>query len=441
MTETGLKRMRLPKARALLRDGGGLRLDLRESDAGRTARAVYRFRLGGPERDLYLGTWPSRTLAELRDLRDKARDLVRRGIDPRDKAREAKAAAARAKAEKEASLTVRGLFERWAALHLARAYKDGGKEPRRYFEKDILPALGDLPAEDLSRAHVARVVDAALERGSPRTAALNLTYLRQLARWGMARGYLDSDPTAALRKSSIPTAGMRERVLSDAEIGELARRIPDAGLPQWTPPAIWLLLATAARSGELLRARWADVDLQAGEWHIPAENSKNARAHLVHLSAFARARFGELLALRESEWVTPGRTPGRPVEEKAIAHLLRDRQRTEAPTRPGRRPGRRDPIARRTEKHARALVLQGGPWTAHDLRRTAATLMQTLGVLPAVIEKTLNHTEPRRVVATYQRAEYLPERRDAFERLGAHLERLAAGEAGTVTTLRRAGRS
>ena len=103
-----------------------------------------------------------------------------------------------------------------------------------------------------------------MERGAPRVAALLLTYLRQLSRWGQARGYLETDPTAALRKASIPASRPRERTLSDEELRELGRRIPEAGLPGWAPSAIWLLLATSARVGELLRAQWTDVDVQSG---------------------------------------------------------------------------------------------------------------------------------------------------------------------------------
>ncbi|MCU0836803.1 MAG: site-specific integrase [Chromatiaceae bacterium] len=423
--------MRLTDGKALALDGGGLRAVVTETRHGRVARFTYRFRLSDARVEMRLGTWPDKSLAELRSLRDQAREFVRRGIDPREAAREAQAQAAREKAAKQARLTVRGLFEKWDRLHLKRAYKDQGAEPRRYFEKDILPVLGDLPAEELGRAHVARVVDAALERGAPRVAALLLSYLRQMSRWGMARGYLENDPTAALRKTSIPTNRARERVLSDEELRELARRLPKAGLPKWAPPAVWILLATATRVGELLQSRWSDVDLERGEWSIPAENAKNGRAHLVYLSPFACRLFRELLALRETEWVIAGREVARPdddvpttrpVDKKAMAHLLRDRQRL------AKNAGRATPLGKRTIKYAQALALPGGLWTAHDLRRSAATLMQQLGVLPAVIEKCLNHTETRRMVAVYQRAEYLPERRDAFERLGQHLDSIVTSE-------------
>jgi integrase len=442
LTDTGLKRLRLTEGKALALDGGGLRAIVTETRRGRVARFTYRFRLGDARAEMRLGSWPDKSLAELRALRDQARDLVRQGVDPRVAAREAQARARQEKATQDARLTVKELFEKWDRLHLKRAYKDQGAEPRRYFEKDVLPLLGDVPADELNRAHVARVVDAALERGAPRVASLLLSYLRQMSRWGIARGYLEIDPTAALRKASIPTNRPRERVLSDDELRELAKRLPNAGLPLWGVPAIWILLATAARVGELLQARWSEVDLDRGEWHIPAENSKNARDHLVHLSPFARSRLRELLALQESDWLISGRgvivaehevVHRRPVDKKALAHLLRDRQRLPEIE------GRSEPVNKRTLKFADALVLPGGLWTAHDLRRSAATLMQRLGVLPAVIEKCLNHTESRRLVAVYQRAEYMPERRDAFERLGKHLENILLQRAVTENAGRQAG--
>ena len=87
------------------------------------ARFIFRYRFQGSRVDMRLGTWPDKSLAELRALRDKARTLLRAGKDPRAAAGEEKAQATRAKAEKEARLTVRGLLERWDKLHLRRAEK------------------------------------------------------------------------------------------------------------------------------------------------------------------------------------------------------------------------------------------------------------------------------------------------------------------------------
>lgn len=435
LTDTTLKRLKLPESGTLaVSDGGELRADLLEAGGRRVARFTYRFQIDGTRREMRLGTWPDMSLGELRDKRNKARDLVRHGIDPREAVREEKAAAERLKAETAAKLTLKGIFEKWETLHLKRAYKDQGAETRRIFEKDVFPTLGNLAIENLTRRHIAACVDTALERGSPRSAQMVLVYLRQLCRWSVTRGYLDNDPSGAFAKSSIKVNAPRERVLSDDEVRTLAEALPQAGLPPWAPPAIWLILATACRVGELLSSRWEDFDLARREWAIPAEHAKNKRPHLVDLSSFALGQLEELAKLRTGPWLVGGRRVAkegeepRPIDDKALARLLKDRQRPEG----------HQPLQNRTATHTRALVMLGGHWTPHDLRRSAATFMQSLGVLPAVIEKCLNHAEANRLVQVYQRHDYRPERRDAFNRLGHHLERLAAGEKGNVVALKRA---
>ncbi len=435
LTDTTLRRLKLPESgKLLVSDGGELRADLLEAGGRRVARFSYRFQIDHKRAEMRLGTWPDVSLAEVRAKRDQARALVRQGKDPREVAKEEKAAAERAKAEEEASITVKDVFLKWDALHLRRAYKDGGTEVRRYFDKDILPSIGNLPIEALTRRQCAALVDKVLERGAPRVAQTVLGNLRQLTRWAVARGYLDNDPTAAFVKASIKTNGPRERVLSAAEVRTLPTILPAAGLPPWAPPAIWLILATACRVGELLSARWDEFDLERREWTIPAPHSKNTKAHIIDLSDFALEQLAALARLRTGPWLVSGRLIAKDGEEpkpiviNALAKALADRQK--APDAPI--------FKNRSITHPQALILPGGGWTPHDLRRSAATFMQGLGVLPAVIEKCLNHTEANRMVQVYQRHDYRAERRDAFNRLGHHLERLAGGEEGNVVALKRA---
>lgn len=435
LTDTALKRLKLPESgKLLVSDGGELRADLLEAGGRRVARFSYRFQIDHKRAEMRLGTWPDVSLADVRAKRDQARALVRQGKDPREIAREEKAAGERIKAETAAKLTLKGAFEKWEVLHLKRAYKDQGVETRRIFEKDVFPTLGNLALENLTRRHIATCVDTALERGAPRSAQMLLVYLRQLCRWSVTRGYLENDPSAAFAKSSIKTNGPRERVLSATEVRTLSALLPAAGLPPWASPAIWLILATACRVGELLSASWAEFDLERREWLIPAEHTKNNRAHVVDLSPFALEQLAHLAKLRTGPWLVsgrliakPGETP-KPIDDKALTRLLKDRQRAEGDL----------PLQNRTTTHPQSLILPGGNWTPHDLRRSSATMMQGLGVLPAVIEKCLNHTEANRMVQVYQRHDYRAERRDAFNRLGHHLERMAGGEEGNVIALKRA---
>ena len=198
-----------------------------------------------------------------------------------------------------------------------------------------------------------------------------------------------------------------------------------------------MILSTGVRVGELLGAIWTDarqdrtslrvlaaasgvklgfVDLETRTWHLP--ETKNQRDHTIHLSGFALAQFRELASRRESEpcathrplpWVFPNLAATGPVGVKSLGKQLSDRQREPARRLHGR------------TKATSALVMPGGRWTAHDLRRTSATLMACLGVSGDVIDECLNHIIESRVRRTYIRDRRTSEQALAFDALGTHL--------------------
>lgn len=396
----------------------------------------WRYRFDGKLRDYTCGTWPTKSLKEIRDVHESARQLLAQGKDPNEDKRisrlDEKAAQAEALAEAKARIeqaealnariTVADLFERWATVELIRR-KDSGKETRRMFAKDVLPIIGHLAVEDVRKGHVTAVTDALLARGVTRMAKMIFSLIRQMFRFAVDRDIIEADPTAAIRKAKIGGKDVeRDRVLSEEEIRALHRQIPSAGLLISTEAAIWLALATGCRIGELLRAEWQHVRLDAGEWFIPADNSKNGRPHTIYLSDFALNHFASVQAISgNSKWCFPNRDDSENVCVKTITKQLGDRQRGDA-----------SPMSRRSP-HTNALTLPGGKWTPHDLRRTAATLMTALGVLPEVAEKCLNHTEESRVKRTYQRHSYEAEKREAWKLLGERLELLTRGDDNVVT--------
>jgi integrase len=97
----------------------------------------------------------------------------------------------------------------------------------------------------------------------------------------------------------------------------------------------------------------------------------------------------------------------------------------------------RKPMSNRS-KSADALLLSGGDWVPHDLRRTGATMMQALGIAPIVIEKVLNHVEPNKLKRTYQTHDYANEKREAWRLLGERLELLLRPKTDNVFVLQRA---
>lgn len=443
-----------------LRDGGGLRIRLmpRSRTGERGARlAEYHFKVKDAEGTyrhgaLHLGTIGEPftddndatrpfTLADARKARDAARELVAKGIDPRESRRLERIEKVEAQRQRlielESRRTVAEAFDQWRLLYLEAKNKDGTFAHRKdggqfvadLFARHVLPRVGTTPLEELRRADVADLLDRLTAAGKRRTANMALSLLRQFLRWCAARDWIENDPTGLLTARNVGgRTAPRERALSTLEIIELRDKLP--ALPDYLRSVVWLLLATGARVGELAGARKADFDLEAGEWHIP--ETKNGNPHLIHLSDFAISKVRALLAAPRrksraqdragaSEWLIPGRDPDFPISPKLVAKLIGDRQR--------------DVPLKGRAKDAGALMLAGGRWTPHDLRRTMASRMQDLGVAPHVIEKCLNHALEG-IAATYQTSDLFPERREAFERWGAELDRLQTVEAGNVTEMR-----
>ncbi len=397
----------------LLADGGGLFLRVRPTGA-KDWLLVYTF--AGNRRKLGLGSLEAVPLAAARSEAAKARESIKQQIDPQvqRKLRQAEQEAQRKILEAAQSRqTVKDLFDRWAEVDLIRR-KDGGKEVRRMFEKDVLPKIGTLAVEDVKKGHITLVTDPLLARGVNRMAKVVFSLVRQMFRFAVDRDHIEADPTASIRKVKIGGPDTeRERVLSRAEIQTLCHQLPNARLMPQTEAAVWIVLATLCRIGELSNAKWSDIDLDNRRWRIP--DTKNGKPHEVHLSDFAVEHFRKVKALSDSNiaWVYPGRDTKKALSSKSITKQLGDRQRSSEPM-------------KRRSKSTSALTLPGGKWGPHDLRRTGATIMTQLKVLPDVVEHCLNHIEENRTKRVYQRHTYEREMQAAWKILGKHLTRLVA---------------
>jgi len=193
-------------------------------------------------------------------------------------------------------------------------------------------------------------------------------------------------------------------------------------------------IAELREAAESAGTKFGIMDTAARTWHLP--DTKNQREHTIHLSDFARTQLERLAALREvlredgelSPWVFPATDPTIPVCVKSIGKQLSDRQRE-----PARRMSHR---AKATE----ALMLPGGRWTMHDLRRTAATLMAHLGFGSNVVDECLNHMQAGRMARVYIHDRREAEQVRAFDALSQRLAELTRGEevAANVVPIRAA---
>lgn len=375
------------------------------------------------------------------------------------------AAAEAARLAAERRVTVCQLFTRWAETELKprvrtdgtrSGRKDGGQFLKEQFERRVFPVLGSVPVSDVTKADVMAVIDAAKADGRLRTANVLLAGMKQMFSFAVDREIIDKEPTARISKRHAGgKETMRTRVLSPDEVKELFRRMVAsrrAGpvgrqreIPAVAPRtrlAVWVMLSTGARIGEAMGAVWSGphvdaqslaklpeatdvkvgvVDLDAGTWYLPT--TKNEREHLIHLSDFAKAQFRALRDLSAPfagdqekppsvPWVFPNAAGDGPVCVKTFGKQLADRQRQGSKSMRGR------------TLDTQALSLSGGRWTAHDLRRTAATFMAELGISGDVIDECLNHVIESRVRRTYIRNRRLADQARAFDALGAKLSSL-----------------
>ena len=399
---------------------------------------------------LYRGD-EKRGISPIRDLRGYF-EQQRRIAEEEDRARlaelerqrrEAEDAARQAELERQRRLTVRQLFERWASVELARQIgpngkpsgrKDGGLYVRQQFERHVFPAIGDVAVADLRKSDLMAIFDTHKARGALRTVGVLFSDLKQMLRFAVLREIIPTNPLEGLGRSDVGgTVGEeRERVLSVEEIRLLAQALPQSRMNRRSELAVWLILSTVCRAGELLRARWDNVDMTARKWRIPAEDAKNGREHVVHMSDFALRHMRALAELRElgrdgqpTPWLFPDREGKGPVCIKSFGKQIADRQRSALQERLSRRTLATD-----------ALVLPGGHWTAHDLRRTGATLMaDKLGVHPAIVDECLNHKVPSKVSRTYQVTRRWAEQARAFDALGEFLERVISGTEERVNVI------
>lgn len=329
---------------------------------------------------------------------------------------------------------------------------------RRLIDHDILPMLGMKPLGGVKPTDCAAVVRCVVERGAPSHAGKVLATLRQFFRWAESFEYVSRNPAAPLSAKDLGIeSDVSDRFLSDEEIPIFLHGIeaaiappkeerkagaPDPRrLPEATALALRVLLLTGARSGELLKARWEHVDLEPPKvpapgappwkptWTIPVvnqkltkEKAKRAKPFVQPLSPQAEAAFKRLKELAgTSPWAMASEEShdGR-YSDKALCRALRRLQP--------------DPEAKKAHP-TRPLVLPGGLVSPHDLRRTARTHLALLGVHPWIAERVLNHALGK-IEDTYNRHDYLDERRDALARWGAKVEQLETGRGAEVVAIR-----
>jgi integrase len=352
---------------------------------------VLSYRQNGTKRLYTIGQYGQITLEQARDLAKKRLGEVADGKDP---------VITRRDSRKKNEWTVQKAHSEFMERY-AKVYNKHWKETERIFQKDILPAIGTTPVEDITKDDILRLVDAVLKRKAGIMANRTLKTCQKFFNWCIERDLIEHSP--ADRITMPAKAVSRDRVLSDDELSEVWKASEIMGYPFGY--AVQLLTLTAQRRSEVLSAKWEDIDPQKQVWTIPRENTKTDRQHLVPLPVAASEVISKCKKLGPYIFTSAGPRPFENMSrDKIILDKLISKSRLESGL---------PPIT---------------PWRIHDLRRTAASGMARLGVAPHVIEKVLNHSSGiiSGVAAVYNRHHYTTEIGEALQLWANHVRKITS---------------
>ena len=392
-------------------DGGGLYLQVTEGGAS----WIYRYMLNKRAREMGLGPLALFGLSEARAKALDARRLRHEGIDPIETR---KATRARERLDAAKSVT----FEECAETYI-KAHRMGwrnGKHAAQWAATLATyagPVIGALPVQAVDTSLVLKVVEP-IWTTKPETAGRVRGRVEAILDWAKVRGFRTGENPARWRghlDKLLPARGKVRRVEHHAAL-------PYAELPSFlanlreqegiAARALEFLILTAARTGEVIGARWSELDLLDKTWTVPAERMKAHREHRVPLSARALDIVQKLSALRPADeavdFVFPGGKAGAPLSNMAFLMLLRRMERADL--------------------------------TAHGFRSTFRTwAAERTGFQREVIEAAMAHTIESKVEAAYQRGDLFDKRRRLMQQWATFCTTPPAASQAKVAQLRPSG--
>lgn len=374
-------------------DGGGLYLELTKA-GGRYWRMKYRF--NGKENRLAFGVYPTVSLKAARDLAAVARKTLQAGADPGELRN-----AAKAKATFEAVNTLEAVARDWLAHQSARWAPITSARICASLEADIFPALGARPIASIKPGEIMAAVKKVEARGASDQADRVLKRVKAVYRWAVTHERVESNPMLDLVPSEIlkPRLVNHRPALADKDLPEFLRKLGAYEGDPNTVQALRLLMLTATRPGETRGALWAEFDLDAAVWTIPAERMKMRNEHRVPLSRQA------LDVLRTMQPLSGGGALVFP-----------------SPFYPSKS------LSENTFNSALARMGYKGSATAHGFRALFSTVANECNWNPDAIERQLAHIERNGVRAAYHRSTYLEDRIKLMQWWADYLDGRKAGK-------------
>jgi integrase len=376
-------------------------LELRVSPKGaKTWAVLYRRRSDGLKRRVTIGTYPA---FKLDCARTEAKGILARAAKGEDPALKVQL--------RRTASSFKQLASEWENRYaVPNKSEQALYDDRLMLKKDILPGIGRMKVDEITKRDVICIADRILERGARVRCNRALALMRSIFRWGMAEDLARQDPTFGVRDRTVERP--RDRVLSEREIEVFWKRLPEAEMSEGVAIILQLALVTGQRVGMVSGMAKAELELDraAPTWTLRGTRTKNRETMCVPLTELAIELIRRAIALSgESGFVFPSPMGNAAITPHAATRAMSRWRKT----------------------------LQIKDFRVHDLRRTCATGMARLGVPRFHVSLVLDHvsvTHGTITGAVYDKYTYDAEKRAALEKWSTHLLRLLALTDDSTTT-------
>lgn len=329
-----------------------------------------KFRLNGKENIFSIGSYPETTLAQARRIRDEARLHIKDGINPNE-------AKKRKKQQIDESTLFKVLAMEWMEDRRAVIKETTYLRDLSVFEKDLFPALGNMPIDQIKGKDVLACAKKIEARGAQEMAKRSIPLAGRIFRFAIRKGIIESDPTPYLQGALKPRKVKHMARLDISEFPPFLERMDRYHGNPMIKTAIQLMTLTFVRTAELRMMDWNEIDFDNHLWRIPAEKMKMAQPHIVPLSRQAIELIEGLRPLTgNKQYVFYNHSTAKPMSSNALLCVIR-------------------------------TMGYNGKMTGHGFRGLASTTLHEQGYMHDAIEIQLAHRVGSAVSQAYNHAQHL----------------------------------
>lgn len=373
-----------------LQDGDGLYLLVKTNGSKSWRFNYYRPGITPKKRALLsFGLYPDVSLSSAREKRDEARSLVAAGIDPQHKIKQQ-----REHAQFQADSIFSAVASQWFEVKKTTVSDDHAFDIWRSIERDVLPAVGEIPIQEIKPRHLIQALEPVKLRGSLETLRRIIQRINEIMIFAINLGLIDVNPASGISYAFEKPKKEHQPSIRPERLPEFLSALAKANVTLQTRCLILWQLLTIVRPSEAVTVAWREIDFDNSLWVIPPEKMKMKREHVVPLCSHALAVLEQLCPIScHREYVFPS------IKEP------------------------RQPMHAQTANAAIKRMGFSGELVAHGMRAIASTAMNEAGFSPDVVEAALAHLEKDEVRRAYNRSVYLDQRVELMQWWGDFVER------------------